>query len=69
MKAVCLTHVGRYDLLPNAYEAMDMYIKNNNLSVKDSWWEVFIKGPGMIIKGNPDKYITEIIFPLDLGDL
>ena len=69
MKAVCLTYVGRYDLLPNAYEAMDMYIKNNNLSVKDSWWEVFIKGPGMIIKGNPDKYITEIIFPLDLGDL
>ncbi|HBH0630399.1 TPA: AraC family transcriptional regulator, partial [Clostridioides difficile] len=28
------------------------------------WREVFIKGPGMLIKGNPDNYITEIIFPL-----
>lgn len=26
--------------------------------------EVFIKGPGMLIKGNPDKYITEIHFPI-----
>lgn len=69
MKAVCLTYVGRYDLLPKAYEAMSIYIKNNNLRVKNSWREIFIKGPGMIIKGNPDKYITEIIFPLDLGDL
>jgi len=27
--------------------------------------EVYIKGPGMFLKGNPEKYITEIIFPLE----
>ena len=67
-KAVCLTLVGKYDLLPKAYEAVNMYIKDNNLHVKNSWREIFIKGPGMFLKGNPDNYITEIIFPLDLGD-
>jgi len=26
--------------------------------------EIYIKGPGMIFKGNPQNYITEIAIPL-----
>jgi len=26
--------------------------------------EIYIKGPGMVLKGNPNKYITEILFPI-----
>ena len=27
--------------------------------------EIYIKGPGMIFRGNPKKYITEIQFPFE----
>lgn len=64
VKAVCLTHVGSYDTLPMAYEAIHRHIQENGLSIQPPWREVYIKGPGMIIKGNPNQYITEILFPL-----
>jgi len=67
-KAVCLTHIGAYDALPRAYEAIYLYIQENGLSIQPPWREVYIKGPGMIIKGNPNKYITEILFPLKEGE-
>lgn len=27
--------------------------------------EIYIKGPGMMFKGNPEKYITEILYPIE----
>ncbi len=64
VKAVCLTHIGTYDTLPMAYETIHKYIQENELFIQSPWREVFIKGPGLLIKGNPNKYITEILFPL-----
>lgn len=64
VKAVCVTHVGSYETMHYAYEAIKNYAQENNLSLQPPLREVFIKGPGMILKGNPNKYITEIIFPL-----
>ena len=64
IKAVCLTHVGSYDTLANAYTEIDLYAAENGLHLELPFREVFIKGPGMILKGNPDKYITEIQFPI-----
>ena len=63
IKAVCVTHVGSYKTMQYAYEAINHYAQENNLSLQPPSREVFIKGPGMFIKGNPDKY-TEILFPL-----
>ncbi|MDS1006413.1 MULTISPECIES: hypothetical protein [Clostridium] len=34
------------------------------LDLQTEFPEVFIKGPGMLLKGNPEKYITEIIFSI-----
>jgi len=67
-KAVCFTHIGSYDALPMAYEAIHRHIQEKGLSIQPPWREVFIKGPAMLIKGNPDKYITEILFPLKEGE-
>ncbi|WP_027626370.1 GyrI-like domain-containing protein [Clostridium lundense] len=64
IKAVCVTHVGPYETMQQAYEAIQGYAQENNLALQFPIREVFIKGPGMIIKGNPNKYITEILFPL-----
>ncbi len=64
IKAVCVTHIGSYKTLNKAYEAIDKYAINNELELSPPFREVFIKGPGMILKGNTDKYITEIQFPI-----
>ena len=66
-RVICLTHIGPYETLRKAYTAMHSYIEKNGLAIQPPWREVFIKGPGMIFKGNPHKYITEILFPLKAG--
>ena len=64
IKAVCVTHIGSYETLTSAYAAIDSYAEQNKLKLRPPFREVFIKGPGMFLKGNPDKYITEIQFPI-----
>lgn len=64
MKAVCVTHIGSYETLPQAYNAIDEYAKEHGLCLAPPFREVFIKGPGMLLKGNPKNYITEIQFPI-----
>lgn len=64
IKAVCATHIGPYETLDAAYAAIDHYAGENGILLHPPFREVFIKGPGMILKGNPDKYITEILFPM-----
>lgn len=68
IKAVCVTHIGSYETIQCAYEAIDRYAQEKNLTLQPPFREVFIKGPGMLIKGNPEKYITEIQFPLKEGE-
>ena len=64
IKAVCTVHTGSYETIRNAYQALTKYISEKNLETDIPAREVYIKGPGMFFKGNPDKYITEIIIPL-----
>lgn len=64
IKAVCVTHIGSYETLPLAYAAIDKYAADNRLQLMPPFREVFIKAPGMLLKGNPNKYITEIQFPI-----
>lgn len=65
IKAICTTHVGAYEKLGNAYKAIFDYAETHNLKCKVPSREIYLKGPGMIFKGNPDKYITEIIIPIE----
>lgn len=64
IKAVCATHTGPYETLYQAYGAIDQYAAEHKLKLQPPFREVYIKGPGMFLKGNPDKYITEILFPI-----
>jgi effector-binding domain-containing protein len=64
IKAVCTTHIGSYETLFQAYEAIDQYAAEHKLQLQPPFREVYIKGPGMFLKGNPDKYITEILLPI-----
>lgn len=63
-RCVSLTHRGPYDTLKPSYERVLKYMESNQLKPGLPIREVYIKGPGMIFKGNPEKYVTEIQFPI-----
>ncbi len=59
-KAVTLIHKGPYDTLSASYQKIFAYTQQNKLQTLIPSREVYLKGPGMILKGNPQNYLTEI---------
>ena len=59
-RAVTLIHKGPYDTLGHSYARIIQYLKSRNLAPRCPTREVYLKGPGMIFKGNPKNYLTEI---------
>ena len=58
--AATLIHKGPYSELGRSYEKLIRYVKEHNYQMRVPSREVYLKGPGMIFKGNPNKYLTEI---------
>lgn len=65
VRALCVIHKGSYETMFQAYQEADAYAKQNGIKLQYGFREVFIKGPGMLLKGNPEKYITEIMLPIE----
>ena len=59
-KCVSLLHQGPYDQLGRSYEKILAYVKQKGYMIQSPCREVYLKGPGMIFKGNPKNYLTEI---------
>jgi DNA-binding transcriptional MerR regulator/DNA gyrase inhibitor GyrI len=59
-RCVSLIHKGPYDTIGRSYERIMAYVKEKNLLPMLPSREVYLKGPGMIFKGNPENYLTEI---------
>jgi len=59
-RCVSLLHKGPYEELGRSYAKILEYIKQKGYEVVMPTREVYVKGPGMIFKGNPKKYLTEI---------
>jgi DNA-binding transcriptional MerR regulator len=59
-KFVTLVHKGPYDQLSRSYTKVFDYIKTKNLKMSAPIREIYLKGPGMIFRGNTKKYLTEI---------
>ena len=55
-----LLHRGPYESIGRSYQRVFEHIRSQNLEARLPTREVYIKGPGMIFKGNPAKYLTEI---------
>ena len=64
IKALTTIHTGTYESINMAYKAILDYSLENNINCLTPSRERYIKGPGMIFKGNPNNYITEIIVPI-----
>jgi len=61
-RALTLIHKGPYDRLGRSYEKMTNHIQTKGYRVKGPSREIYLKSAGMLFKGNPEKYLTEIQF-------
>jgi DNA-binding transcriptional MerR regulator len=59
-RCVALIHQGPYEDLGRSYAKLLAYIKEKGYEVVSPTREVYLKGPGMIFRGNPKNYLTEI---------
>jgi DNA-binding transcriptional MerR regulator len=59
-RCVSLLHKGPYEELSTSYARIIAFIKEKGYDIVMPTREVYHKGPGMIFKGNPQKYLTEI---------
>lgn len=59
-QCVSLVHRGPYDQLGRTYAKAFNYINDRKQRAILPTREVYLKGPGMIFKGNPNNYLTEI---------
>ncbi len=59
-RCVYLVHKGPYDQIGRSYAKIMDYVQKNKYETLLPSRETYIKGPGMIFRGNPKKYLTEI---------
>lgn len=59
-RCVSLVHRGPWDELGRSYAKILAHVKDHGNEIECPTREVYLKGPGMIFKGNPRKYLTEI---------
>jgi DNA-binding transcriptional MerR regulator/effector-binding domain-containing protein len=59
-RCVSLLCKGPYEQLGRSYAKILGYIKDKGYQVVMPTREIYLKGPGMIFKGNPKNYLTEI---------
>jgi DNA-binding transcriptional MerR regulator len=63
-RCVTLIHPGPYQELSRSYALVFRYVKDHGYDVALPTREINLKGPGMIFRGNPKKYLTEIQVPI-----
>ncbi len=59
-----MLHHGEYGLQGNVYSKLFKFCRENKLEPQCPIIEHYLKGPGIIFKGNPKNYITECIVPV-----
>jgi len=64
-RAATIVHKGPYDNLGKSYSRLFAYIEDKKYKFLTPSREIYLKGPGMILKGNPDNYLTEIQVMID----
>lgn len=68
-KCLTLVHRGPYDQLGRSYAKLLKQADERKLTIALPTREVYVKGPGLIFKGNPNNYLTEIQLPIGGGEV
>ena len=63
VKGISVVHIGPYDTIGEAYQSLIDYALKNNHELELPMRETYLKGPGILFMGNPNKYETEVFIP------
>ena len=63
-RTISTIHKGGYDELGFAYKALLDAAYERNLQPVSPSREIYRKGPGLIFRGNPSNYVTELMSPV-----
>jgi DNA-binding transcriptional MerR regulator/effector-binding domain-containing protein len=63
-RCLALVHRGPYDQLGRSYAKILKQANERKMKIAVPTREVYVKGPGMIFRGNPSSYLTEIQLPI-----
>jgi effector-binding domain-containing protein len=63
-RCLALVHRGAYEQLGRSYAKILKHADELKIKITLPTREVYVKGPGIIFKGNPRNYLTEIQLPL-----
>ena len=55
-------HVGRYEEIGPAYQAIQVHAANSGLVLTESMWEVYLTDP--VVEPDLSKHVTEIYWPV-----
>jgi len=64
-RALTLQHRGSYHEIAGAYSVILRAVKARRCQIVMPTREVYLRGPGIIFKGNPRNYVTDIQIPID----
>ncbi|GAA0714289.1 MerR family transcriptional regulator [Paraclostridium ghonii] len=64
VEAITTIHNGNYTEINKAYKEIFNYKNTNDINCSIPHREIYRKGPGRVFKGNPKKYVTEIVMPI-----
>jgi DNA-binding transcriptional MerR regulator/DNA gyrase inhibitor GyrI len=67
-RCLALVHRGPYPTIGRSYERLLNYVVDHKYNIQSPTREVYLKGPGMIFRGNPKNYLTEIQFLIQETD-
>ena len=67
-RCVSLMHRGPYDQMGRSYAVVLSYVHDRGYRAVMPTREVYHKGPGMIFRGNPKNYLTEIQVLVEGGE-
>jgi len=59
-RCLSLLHLGPYQEMGRSYAVLLQWAKDHGIGIETPAREVYLKGPGLIFKGNPKNYVTEI---------
>jgi DNA-binding transcriptional MerR regulator len=64
-RCVSLIHKGPYEEIHRTWARVMAYVQEQGWTATLPYREIYVKGPGMIFKGNPKNYLTEIQIPVE----
>lgn len=64
VSCLCVLHRGPYSQLGRSYKKVLVEAKRRGAAIVLPTREIYIKGPGMIFRGDPRRYLTEIQIPI-----